>query len=392
MECGGHQTETNLHQDTDNGVNEEEIEDDTNQCTQMFSTLGNEIPSKGKRSVQTQNTLSTAMSSSRCLSQAQLLTEGDVSKIIVSRPASSRVSTPPSSKKSRVSHDITTTVGVSSTSLLPKPQTMGHSDCQDETTVIGDIDEDIDTARDTRTADTTDAGAVVKEEPYEYYLAPSIIKPGYDAENDVEIIEVLGVGSSSQSNVTTSNNKKGYPCSKCKRVFGNKGAWGKHILACPIKETKIKRKRITKHFTCLNCQVTFADKKSLRRHQDQESCKGSGDPAPFQCPKCFKKFARKSTFNVHLILHCTVKGSEDTEMENNDIEDSKEDDPGDLGTNHEGDDLDTDREDYEDTRGDHVSCKECGGRLFTREKFEKHQQLTGHTGDTIKLPQNLILY
>ena len=74
MECGGHQTETNLHQDTDNGVNEEEIEDDTNQSTQMFSTLGNEVPSKRKRSVQTQNTLSTAMSSSRGLSQAQLLT------------------------------------------------------------------------------------------------------------------------------------------------------------------------------------------------------------------------------------------------------------------------------------------------------------------------------
>lgn len=58
------------------------------------------------------------------------------------------------------------------------------------------------------------------------YLAPSIIKPGYDAENDVEIIEVLGVGQKSQSNVTTSNNKKGYPCSKCKGI-GNKGAWGK---------------------------------------------------------------------------------------------------------------------------------------------------------------------
>mgnify|MGYP002045672673 FL=1 len=87
-----------------------------------------------------------------------------------------------------------------------------------------------------------------------------------------------------------------------------------------------------------------------------------------------------------------MKGSEDTEMEKNDIEDSKEDDPGDLGTNHEGDDLDTDREDYEDTRGDHVSCKECGGRLFTREKFEKHQQLTGHTGDTIRLPQNVIFF
>ena len=60
--------------------------------------------------------------------------------------------------------------------------------------------------------------------------------------------------------------------------------------------------------------------------------------------------------------------------------------------NEEGDDLVADHEDLEDTRGDHVSCKECRGRLFTREKFENHQQLTGHTGDTIRLPQNVIFY
>ena len=47
--------------------------------------------------------------------------------------------------------------------------------------------------------------------------------------------------------------------------------------------------------------------------------------------------------------------------------------------------------DPEDTREDHVSCKECGHKLFTQENFERHQQQTGHTGETIRLPSNLSL-
>ena len=47
--------------------------------------------------------------------------------------------------------------------------------------------------------------------------------------------------------------------------------------------------------------------------------------------------------------------------------------------------------DPEDTRDDHVSCKECEGKLFTLEMFEKHQQQTGHTGETIRLPSNLTI-
>lgn len=88
----------------------------------------------------------------------------------------------------------------------------------------------------------------------------------------------------------------------------------------------------------------------------------------------------------------SLKDSKDAEVEKDDIEDGEEDYTRDSGNNDEGDDLVTDPEDLEDTRGDHVSCKECGGRLFTREKFEKHQQLSGHTGDTIKLPQNVIFF
>ena len=253
-------------------------------CSQP-TTLCNKVlvPPKRKKSasVQTPNSHLTAMISSRGLSQAQLLTEGDVSKIIVSRPAWP-ASSPPSSKKSRVSHDLTPTVGVSSTSFLQQPQTQDQSDCQNETTVIWDIDQDIYTGRDKRAADTTDAVANVKKEPdrcYEALLAPAIIKPGYDAHNDVEIIKVLGVGStsSSQSNLTTSKNK---------------GAWGNHILAChtKTKETKKKKKQQRKHFTCFWCQVTFANRSILIRHK--EGCKWSGN---LQCNSCSKTFVKKGT-------------------------------------------------------------------------------------------------
>ena len=49
--------------------------------------------------------------------------------------------------------------------------------------------------------------------------------------------------------------------------------------------------------------------------------------------------------------------------------------------------LVTDHEDPEDIRDDHghVSCKECTG-VFTQEDFERHQNQTGHTGETIRLP------
>ena len=116
MECGGHQnqteSQTNVNQDTGTGVNNnEESEDDINQTSQMLTILHNKVPPKRKMSVpvHTPNTPSPAMSPSRVLSQAQLLTEAAVSKIIVSRPADagSRDSTPINSNKSRVSKDIT---------------------------------------------------------------------------------------------------------------------------------------------------------------------------------------------------------------------------------------------------------------------------------------------
>ena len=66
-----------------------------------------------------------------------------------------------------------------------------------------------------------------------------------------------------------------------------------------------------------------------------------------------------------------------------------------LQENDNGDELEeddhlvTDHGDSDDTRDDHISCKECGDKLFTKEKFERHRQQTGHTGETIRLPSNL---
>ena len=228
MECGarGHQTKslTNLDQVQDKGSvtgvnNDEEIVDDVNQSSQMLTILHNEVPPQRKRTVtvHTPNTPSPAISSSRGLSQARLLTEGAVSKIIVSRPAGSRDSTPINSDKSRVGNDVTPTVS--------------------EVGSGSDNDEDMDTARDQRLAD-------IKEENLEYeaLLAPI---SNLDDDDEVEIVEINGPNAS--TGLSTSHKKQAYPCRKCKRVLSNKGAWSKHILACHIKTKKIKK--------CFICSV-----------------------------------------------------------------------------------------------------------------------------------------
>ena len=249
MECGarGHQTKslTNVDQVQDKGTgvnNYKESEDGVNQSSQMLTILHNEVPPQRERSVSvhTPNTPSPAISSSRSLSQARLLTEGAVSKIIVSRPAGSRDSTPISSDKSRVGNDVT-----------PNVSEVGSG---------SDNDEDMDTARDKRLAD-------IKEENLEYeaLLAPI---SNLDDDDEVEIVEINSPNA--PTGLSTSHKKQAYPCRKCKRVLSNKGAWSKHILACHIKTKKIKKKKqliIRKHFTCLRCQVRFTSKSILIKYQ-----------------------------------------------------------------------------------------------------------------------------
>merc|ERR1719154_477610 len=379
MECGarGHQTKslTNVDQVQDKGSvtgvnNDEEIVDDINQSSQMLTILHNEVPPQRKRTVtvHTPNTPSPAIISSRGLSQARLLTEGAVSKIIVSRPAGSRDSTPISSDKSRVGNDVTPTVS--------------------EVGSGSDNDEDMDTVRDKRLAD-------IKEENLEY---EALLAPISNLDDDVEV-EIVEINSpNAPTGLSTSHKKQAYPCRKCKRVLSNKGAWSKHILACHIKTKKIKKKKqliIRKHFTCLRCQVRFASKSILIKHQ--KSCGVSGPlQGPFQCRYCSKTFNQSSGLSHHLRKLCSsLEGSKHAENGKLEMDVVKKNDPADNeGGDHnvdseEGEHQVTDHEEQEDTLGDHVSCKECRGKLFTKEKFERHKEQTGHSGDIIKLPKNL---
>ena len=122
--------------------------------------------------------------------------------------------------------------------------------------------EDIDTERDTNTRSAyTTNDAIKKEDPdveYESLLAPAIIKPGYDAENDVEIVGCFSGKINSQktsrapTSLTNSHNKQVYRCWKCKRFLGNKGAWTKHILACNTKKRTDKKERKRKDLSSLH--------------------------------------------------------------------------------------------------------------------------------------------
>ena len=397
LECGGQQTESlsNVNQDTGAGVNNnnEEIEDDVNQSSQRFTILRNEVPPGP------QNTLSPATNSETAMSQSKILSPRTVNKIIVSRPAGSR--------------DVTPTVGVSPTSLFS--QTKNLSVRPKVTTVIGsgskirELDEDMDT----RSANTTDA---VKEEisddEYESLLAPATVKTGFDDDGDIEILEIIPVGSGScnkpnsgsLSSLATSNNKQQqvYPCGKCKRILGNKGAWRKHTLACYIQSKEVEKFRADPStHTCLDCFKSFSNQSKLQRHK-RENCKGKFIYKPFMCKYCNATFTKKGGLAKHVRYNCPVlkkkvgnplrkdNSQPDSEDENNlarQISDKGGED-AEEADNDVDEQMVSDHGDTEDTLDDFINCKQCGG-LFTKEKFERHREQTGHTGDIIKLPPNL---
>ena len=69
--------------------------------------------------------------------------------------------------------------------------------------------------------------------------------------------------------------------------------------------------------------------------------------------------------------------------------DNDEYNSGDNDDDNEDDDhlVTTGQGDLEHTRDEYVSCKDCGGKPFTQEKFEGHQQQTGHKGETFRPPK-----
>ena len=153
-----------------------------------------------------------------------------------------------------------------------------------------------------------------------------------------------------------------YECRKCEKKFTNKRIWQTHNCS-----NDLEKKRGP---TCLSCQTTFQSRRDLVFHKINHCKRGPVSP-PFKCKKCSKIFTKLSNFSKHLRNCLQLKGVTKEPMDKNDVvEESLIEDP-------------------EDTRDDHVSCKECEGKLFTKEVFEKHQQQTGHSGETIRLPRNL---
>ena len=170
---------------------------------------------------------------------------------------------------------------------------------------IQEVDSDMGTDSNSR-PEPAEKGIteIVKKDPgCESLLAPAFIQTGYDEINDVEILgsEVLGIRSnSSKANMSPSSNQ-GFQCSKCMRtIFGNKGSWIKHTVAC----NKIKKsiRSSSSPVTCMRCQVKFSSWKDLRRHQD-ESCKGSSVP-PYTCFSCSKTFSKSKNLSDHLRRNC----------------------------------------------------------------------------------------
>ena len=125
------------------------------------------------------------------------------------------------------------------------------------------------------------------------------------------------------------------------------------------------------------------------------NCKGKSDDGPYLCKHCNAVFPKKRGLGHHIKHNCPVLKAK-VIMERKSPSDSEEESNlAQLISNKGGDDADLNKQDdqdhgdLEDTRDDHVSCKEGGGKLFTQKDFERHQQQTGHTGETIRLPSNL---
>ena len=124
------------------------------------------------------------------------------------------------------------------------------------------------------------------------------------------------------------------------------------------------------------------------------SCKKTVVGPPYTCKYCKKSFSHKKTLGQHVrncaekerttLRNCGAPASKEIssygEPNNVAAEADKEDDD-----HHAGVEV---HEDPDETRDDHISCKQCV-KVFTQEDFRGHQEQTGHDGDIIKLPKGL---
>ena len=204
------------------------------------------------------------------------------------------------------------------------------------------------------------------------------------------------------------NKSSNLVCGFCSKNFTNSATWEEHTKICvkrkdndddeqlrsPAVSRRIKKSRASPStHTCLDCYDSFASRSLLVRHKNQ-NCHGKTiNGPPFTCKHCNAIFTKKRGLAQHVMRNCPhLKEKASGSLKKSDGLSDSEEHLSRQNSNIEGEEDEhfvTDQGDPEDTRDDHVSCKECGGKPFTKEGFIKHQQQTGHTGETIRLPSNL---
>ena len=384
-----------LNFDSDSNNNDEE-ENVANESSQMLAILREE---KRKNIMPFPPPLSPALSSSTFKSPSRPRTTGPASRTMHKKKAGPRdvLSTSKFNKKSlgvsskrdrRLTVEGISTEKVSSSNVRT---VSGYNKDNDWIPNIQELGSNlVGTARSSRSESKKKSAKVIvttgvfvkKENPDDGYEP---MAPSYDAINDVEIIASI------------------HTCPTCNKEFDSRGKMKAHVSKAHSDKHTVSRKALkskASSYNCLVCLKTFPSRKELVRHKNQ-NCKGKSDNGPYKCKDCNAVFPKKRGLGHHIRHNCPVlkvKGI----MERKSL--GKDDRPSDseeesnlarLQINKGGDDADLNKEDdqdhgdLEDTRDDHVSCKECGGKLFTQEDFERHQQQTGHTGETIRLPSNL---
>ena len=148
-------------------------------------------------------------------------------------------------------------------------------------------------------------------------------------------------------------------------------------------------------YNCLDCFNSFSSRLDLIKHKLR--CKTLVGP-PYVCKDCNSSFSKKERLAYHVQSKtccpiekernkdCGASASKEKsnhdEHENVAAEDENEDNDHHVSVEGHGD--------PDETRDDHISCKECV-KVFTQEDFKRHQEQTGHTGEIIKLPKELCI-
>ena len=374
-----------------NSNNNDEEEDVAHESSQMLTILREE---KRKNIIRPPPSLSPALSSSTVKSPPRTKAPGPASRTMLKKAGHRNVlSTSTFNKKSlgvSSKSDRRLTVGGISSEKVSRSQVRtvsGYHTDNDWIPKMQELDTDlVGTARSSRSEPKKKAakvvvttGVVVKEEKPDDGYEP--MAPSYDAINDVEIVAST------------------HPCPTCNKEFDSRGKVKAHLSKAhsdkhPVSRKTLKSKAIPSSYNCLGCLKTFPSRTELVRHKSL-NCKGKSDDGPYLCKHCNAVFPKKRGLGHHIKHNCPVLKAK-VIMERKSPSDSEEESNlAQLISNKGGDDADLNKQDdqdhgdLEDTRDDHVSCKECGGKLFTQEDFERHQQQTGHTGETIRLPSNL---